>query len=221
MKLDMHVHTTFSPDGRVEPREALRLAKAKKLDGLCMADHNTARAFNAVKDLAAGIGLLLVRGAEVSTSEGHILAYGVDQPIPRGLAPADTIEIIHDMGGVAVVAHPFRAVSGVGEKICRGLGPDALEVINARSGNRDNNKTKLLADSMKLPGIGGSDSHEPETIGMAWTVFSGSISSEEDVLEAIRHGEVMAGGRGMTFGELVGVRIGSSMKFAKRGFRKI
>ena len=221
MKIDMHTHSTFSPDGEITPAQILKRAKEIGLDGVCIADHNATGAFADARELASELGLLLVRGCEISTSEGHLLAYGVDAPLERGIAPELAVKKIAEMGGVSVIAHPYRTPSGLGEKISRGLKADAVEVVNGGSSNGDNRKAEALAAEMKLPGTGGSDGHELPHIGKAWTVFSEPVSSEEDVLEAVRKGRVSPGGAGATSSERAGLLIRSASKWAKRGFKRV
>ncbi|RLF27810.1 MAG: hypothetical protein DRN14_04965, partial [Thermoplasmata archaeon] len=78
---DLHAHTTRS-DGVLEPRELLRLAKSRGLGAVAITDHN-------VLTRVEGEGILVVPGEEVSTTAGHILAYLVQEEIPRGLDPEE------------------------------------------------------------------------------------------------------------------------------------
>ncbi|PYV07541.1 MAG: hypothetical protein DMG07_28425 [Acidobacteria bacterium] len=73
---DFHLHTIFS-GGSVLPSERIYEAYSDGLDVLAITDHaeymktampdDTGRAYTQVKDLAASLGLVLIRGAEVST----------------------------------------------------------------------------------------------------------------------------------------------------------
>ena len=221
MKLDLHTHSSYSADGRIPPKEILKAAKARKLDGVSITDHNDVRAFADAKQSAQELGLILVRGCEISTSSGHIIAYGIDERIDRDLSPGETIERIKAAGGVSVVPHPYRMVSGVGGNVCKNLKPDAIETINGRSPNGDNSQAAKLAELMKLPCTGGSDAHDLESVGAAWTTFRNPMSGEDDVLDAIRKREIKAGGTGMTGGETAGFMIKSTAKWVKRGFKRV
>ncbi len=52
----------------------------------------------------------------MTTSEGHLLAYGINGPVPKGLPVQETIDLVHNGGGIAVAAHPYRAWSGLAER---------------------------------------------------------------------------------------------------------
>lgn len=80
MKIDMHVHTIFS-DGCFSPKELFIRAKAEKLSGLAITDHDTLDGLADAKKAAEACGLVFFPGVELSTcSDGasvHILGYGV------------------------------------------------------------------------------------------------------------------------------------------------
>lgn len=88
MKADLHVHTTFSSDGSIDPYEAVELAVERGLGCIAIADHNSFEAYDLIKDDGR---LIVVPAVEVSSSEGHILAYGIDREIESRLSAKETI----------------------------------------------------------------------------------------------------------------------------------
>ncbi|MFQ5909765.1 MAG: PHP domain-containing protein [Thermoplasmata archaeon] len=120
MMMDLHIHSAFSSDGRERPEDILRYARKIGLDGIAILDHNDIRgslkAFEMSKDMK---DILVVRGLEVSTEAGHVIAYGVDRPVPSSSTIEETVDVIGDFGGIAVVPHPYRFWSGVGGKSIR------------------------------------------------------------------------------------------------------
>lgn len=194
MKLDLHIHSRFSRDGTGAPKDILKSAKKMGIDGLAIADHNAIDGALEAYSAGSSEGLLIVRAVEVSADEGHVLAYGVKELVPRGLSAAETIEKIHELGGVAVAAHPKRFPSGVGLGVARTCMFDAIEGLNGGSSRRSNAAAKRIAEARSLPMTGGSDAHEIEQIGKCYTVVEGA-SNEDDILEAIRKGRTSLGGR--------------------------
>lgn len=84
-KYDLHCHSTCS-DGSLSPTELIDLAKRKKLDGICITDHDTVSAYtDQTREYALSSGIELISGIEISTNfKGqtiHVLAYGIDQGI--------------------------------------------------------------------------------------------------------------------------------------------
>lgn len=99
----VHVHTTLS-DGGGEPAEVIEAARRAGLDYLLISDHNNADAkpFEGYHD-----GLLVMVGSELSTTAGHILAMGIDDPVFRFSGDArDGFDDVRHLGGIAFAAHP-------------------------------------------------------------------------------------------------------------------
>jgi predicted metal-dependent phosphoesterase TrpH len=85
MRIDLHTHSLVS-DGTDTPAVLVRKAHAVGLDVVALTDHDT---FDGLDEAAAEserLGILLVRGMELSCSRGgdsvHVLAYGVDPANP-------------------------------------------------------------------------------------------------------------------------------------------
>ncbi|MBI4416969.1 MAG: PHP domain-containing protein [Euryarchaeota archaeon] len=194
MRLDLHVHSCHSPDSKLDPVDLLKVAKQRGLDGVAITDHNAVEGARKAWEFGRHRGILVVRGTEVSTEDGHVLAYGVVQPIARNRCGRDTVEDILALGGVPVAAHPYRFWSGLGEAETIGAPFVAYEVQNARTLGWGNVRAHSLAARQHLPGIGGSDAHFLHEVGRAVTLVE-DASTEDEVLEAIRHGQVRAEGR--------------------------
>ncbi len=220
MKFDMHVHSSHSADGHAAPRQILKQARRLGLDGLCIADHNTIAGSIEARKIAPEFKLVIVGGMEISSSAGHILAYGISEAIPRDLDPAETRDRIHSQGGMAVVPHPYRFWSGLGDGATLMVKPDAVETVNAHSTARENMLAGKLARRMGLPGTAGSDSHELASIGRAFTIVS-DASSEEDVLRAIKAGRTKARGQSRKTTTALKDRTVSVAMWVGRGFKKM
>lgn len=202
LKIDLHVHTCYSRDAPTTLREAVAWAKRRGLDGIAVTDHETVA--GAVR-LAGNRGILVIPGVEVSSSGGHILALNVTEPVPAKLAPSETIRRIQEAGGIAVAAHPaavYRTLGRLeaGRWFKRGspLKLDAVEVVNSASFpfSLSTYLNRRLAARLNLPETAGSDSHIPETIGMAYTLIDADPEAEE-VIEAIRRGATVPRGSGV------------------------
>ncbi len=186
MMLDLHVHSAYSVDTDVEIKDILKTAVERRLNGLAIADHNriagSLEAFELAKEMD---DFIVVRAVEISTSEGHILGYGLKKTIRRDMSPQDTVDAILKAGGTPVVAHPYRFWSGVGEKVVLSTKFSAIEGLNARSPRGNNTKALALAEKLDLGVTGGSDAHELDEIGTGVTVFESNVETEEDVIEEI------------------------------------
>ena len=182
MKADMHIHTTFSSDGRTDPYEAVEVALERGLGCIAITDHNNFEAYDLLKDDGR---LIVVPAVEVSSDAGHILAYGIDMDIPAKMSVTDTIDAIHDAGGYAFAAHPYRWWSGLGEEVILSNPFDGIEAANARSYRRDNRSAAALAKKMGCPVSAGSDSHTTRNLGEAYLELPDDLRTWEEILEAM------------------------------------
>ncbi len=195
MRLDLHNHTRHSPDSKVDPAALVHRARALGLDGIAITDHNSVAGVRAAIDAAADLpGFLVIPATEVSTAEGHVLAFGVSDPIPRDLAPSETVERIVAAGGVAVAAHPYRFWSGLGERSTLSAKFAAYEVRNARTLRAGNERADRLAEGQRVGRTGGSDSHFLDEVGRAFAVLDRGPSTLDDVLQSIGARETRAEG---------------------------
>ena len=82
---DLHTHSTRS-DGTLTPREVVELARSRDLDGIALIDHDTADGLPEAREAAAGTGLEVLTGCELSAEhEGqpvHVLGYAFDPGEP-------------------------------------------------------------------------------------------------------------------------------------------
>jgi predicted metal-dependent phosphoesterase TrpH len=186
----LHVHTVSSYDGHTKREDLPQIIKSRGLDGVAISEHD--------KFDPPGLPETLVLPAvEISSGDGHVLALGIREIIPPKLSADETIQRTHDQGGVAKIPHPYDPVCEC-VKIARlTVRPDAVETVNADalSFYVSNWLARKDAQRFKLPQVGGSDSHIPQTIGDAYTVVNADSRDLGAILEAIKAGKVRAEGR--------------------------
>ncbi len=193
MRFDLHIHSNHSRDSGLSIDEILKQAVKKGLDGIAICDHNTIlgslHAIERAEEL--NLPLLVLPAIEVSTTGGHIIVLGVREDIQPDLTPPETIRIAHRKGGIVIAAHPFK-IRSIGN--VDGLEIDAIETFNSRCIFGENTKAKEMAQVLGKPEVGGSDSHMLATIGLGFTDIDAE-KSQESVLEAIKEGRTVSGGR--------------------------
>ena len=214
VSVDLHVHSDDSYDGHEPIELILEHAADIGLDAVVITDHDVIGESKRAAAIADEYGLIGIPGVEVSTAHGHLLAAGIERMPPRRQSYAETIEWIHDHGGVAIVPHPFqRSRHGVRERNIPMPDPesedggdidevDAVEVFNAWlfTGYR-NRRARRFAAKYDYPGVAASDAHDLEYVGRAFTELEiegrddVSAVTADDILEAIREGTTSVNGR--------------------------
>lgn len=106
---EVHAHTLAS-DGMVTAPELVRAAAAIGLSAVCVTDHDTITDLAEATEVGAALGVDVVRGEEVTCvfpPGTHIVALFIEKPIRMHMSVEDTVDAIHDQGGLALIAHPF------------------------------------------------------------------------------------------------------------------
>lgn len=190
LKIDMHVHTVGSPDAHTKTEDLPAIIKSRGLDGVAVTEHDNL-------NLLEFPDVLIIPGIEVSSRDGHVIGLGVREQIPARLPADETVQLIHEQGGIAIIPHPYDPVCECVKIAELRTRPDAVETINADALSFHVSNWLARRDAVKfgLPQVGGSDSHIPQTIGDAYTVVDSTSRNRNDVLDAIREGRVHPEGR--------------------------
>jgi len=210
-KFDLQIHTIYSSHGSfkfdsvITPKDAVRTAIQKGLDGIAITDHDTIKAVKECRSYA-GNKLEIVSGCEVASFRGHILAYGIDEWNEEKQDAQEVIEKIHALGGIAVASHPFKTTllrKGLGNLVKK-LNLDGIEVLNYHASPEQNSMARKVAEEMKLGMVAGTDAHILSDIGEVRTVSDG------DLIDNIKNGRTKVEGREIP-------RLRELLTYAKRG----
>ncbi|HEY8687307.1 MAG TPA: PHP-associated domain-containing protein [Chloroflexota bacterium] len=189
MRIDLHTHTLCSKDSCNQYDRIIEAVQRAGLDGIAVTDHNE---FRGAEELKRRAPFTVIAGEEIKTSRGEIIGLFLTEKIPRGLDPLETVERIHDQGGLAYVPHPFDEVRGsrlerealdlVASQI------DFLEVFNARNAlPRFNQRALEYAVRHNILAGAGSDSHTYGEYGHAY-VDVPPFGNAAEFRESMKHG---------------------------------
>src|SRR5579863_6837482 len=222
MRLDLHVHSHWSPDSGLTLDQAVDRLGFAGLSGFALTDHNTIAGHRELRTLAERYPMYrFLPGVEVSTREGHLLVYGVEELPPIHAPLSDTLDWVRGRGAVAVLAHPYRWAHGVGGKLAERARVDGIESVNGHNGSVANARAELVAARRSLAATGGSDSHDAAGIGRAYTEFPSEVREVEEMLTALRGAHTTAGGRSLALSERLHLSLRTGVLRAARGFRPI
>jgi predicted metal-dependent phosphoesterase TrpH len=222
VRLDLHVHSQHSPDSLLTLEAIVSRLPSVGLHGFALTDHNTVDGHEELAALRARRPeLLIVPGVEVSTLEGHLLAYGVSIAPPSQRPVTETIDWVRDRGGVCALAHPFRFSHGVGRTVAETACVSAIETANGHNSPGANRKAADVAARRHLGTTGGSDAHQPSDLGRAYTEFPPGTTTVDDVIRALRGGTMTATGRSLTTAGRVRYELRTAVLRIRRGFRPL
>ena len=185
---DLHIHTSYSWDGTSTMSAIMQSAKNKKLNVIAITDHDTIAGHDEARELAPKYNMQVIPGIEISTADGHLLAYFINKKIPAKLSLIRTIEMVGEQGGICIAAHPVarfvHAISAEALSVAACIPAFenvfvGVEAINAGLlYQKSNIDAAILARKYGLSPVGNSDSHVYWTVGDGVTEFAGnSISS--------------------------------------------
>jgi predicted metal-dependent phosphoesterase TrpH len=194
VRIDTHLHTSYSKDCAVPPETVVATALKRGLDGLIVTDHNEVAGAYAVKAIAP---FPVVIAEEIKTSAGEIIGLFIQERIARGLPPAETARLVREQGGLICVPHPFDRLRGsrlaapaLDDLVAAGL-VDIIEVFNSRTTlMADNDRAVAYARQHDLAVCAGSDAHAVMEYGMASTElapFDGPAQYLANLREATLH----------------------------------
>lgn len=188
MLIDIHTHTSIGSHCSIlHPEDLISVAKRRGLDAVCITDHDTTRAVHICKQIAEKYNFLVLGGMEVRCKEGDVLTFGLPERPLGKIDVLELIDLVHDVGGVVIAAHPFRTEApSLGDKIWEVRGFDAVEIFNGNANPYQNELAREAALKLKLPGIGGSDAHSKFMVGKYSTFFEDQITNEEELIAAIK-----------------------------------
>jgi len=192
IRIDLHVHTSYSGDSMISPKLLVELLNANSIvRAVAITDHDTLEGYRQVKKLAKSYSeLLIIPGVEVSTVEGHINVLGVEEMPPYPLKAESLIDFAREREALLIVPHPYR-VCGL-DNFAKSLDVDAIEVLNFRASRFENQLARRLAKEMGLPEVAGTDAHRPNQLFRVYTEVN-TDPELSSILKAIKNGLVRTG----------------------------
>ena len=198
--IDLHTHTSpASPCSSIQVDELIREAMGIGLSGICLTDHNHVWDPQQVEELRQKHGFPIFRGNEITTEQGDMVVFGLEKDI-QGIIKLDELrKLVDQEGGFIIAAHPFRGflVVGIGQTgltkeqaMARALFSkvDAVEILNGKVTEQENDFASQVAAGLNLPVTGGSDAHGNGEVGCYATSFPRPINNEKELVEALKAG---------------------------------
>ncbi|ADB58665.1 PHP domain-containing protein [Archaeoglobus profundus] len=194
LKADLHIHSNHS-DGRSSVREILETAIAKGLKAISITDHDningSLEAIEIVKE--EHLPIVVIRGVEISTAQGHLLAYGINRDVDKGIDLVEAVKIVKKLGGITSLAHPFQFYRQGACRLRYFKVVDCIEVFNARSLPIFNSLSNFFRRKYGKGITAGSDAHKAEFVGSG-VVMLEKASDEKLIMNALKNGQCIVEG---------------------------
>lgn len=185
LRVDLHLHSDFSHDGRSSLEQLIDRARECGLDRVALTDHNTVDGALSLSRIAPQLAIV---GEEAKTLEGEVIGLFITSRLPPFRRPEDVMDLVHEMGGLTYLPHPldrhrshFRAerVVALADRI------DIIETYNPWCDAASNRAAAELAGELGKVTATGSDAHSAEELGRSWMEMD-DYSGVADFLEKLR-----------------------------------
>lgn len=203
MLFDMHCHSKEgSLDAFVSVEETITKLKSKGYEGMLVSDHNSYKGYKSIKNIPEGF--VILRGIEYDSLDGGHLLIILPSRIKydifeyRGMLVEDVIKIVHVLGGIVGIAHPYDYYK-LG--FCNTKNKDNIELLkqfdfietfNGCLNKKGSDLADKLAKSLNKPCFGGSDSHSLDKVGLGWTSIPNLIKNEDDLIEVVKEANYLS-----------------------------
>jgi len=186
---DLHIHSKYSYDSLLEPKDIIKIAVRRGLSLIAITDHNTLAgsllAIQEVSELTDQFQIMVIPGVEISTNFGDLIALFVEEEIKSRILE-EVVENVRKQDGMIILPHPYR-----GHKNLKTLlrYTDLIEVVNDRSSLKENKRAIRLTKLTRKPFTAGSDAHFSFEVGrVRLRIYYYMPSDAEEIRKLLRSG---------------------------------
>ena len=186
LRVDLHLHSHYSHDGKSPLDDLIARARECRLDRIALTDHNTIEGALALVRIAPE---LAIAGEEIKTLEGEVIGLFITRRVAPFLAPEEAMDLIHGMGGLTYIPHPLdrHRANFLPERVVNLANRiDIIETYNPWADPSANRAAAQLAEELGKVAATGSDSHSADELGRSWMEMD-EYSGVEDFLEKLRY----------------------------------
>jgi predicted metal-dependent phosphoesterase TrpH len=168
LRVDLHLHSSFSHDSRTSLEALIERSRNCGLDRIALTDHNTVEGALRLARIAPELTIV---GEEAKTREGEVIGLFITRRLPPFLRPEEVMDLVHEMGGLTYVPHPFdrnrshfraERIVELADRI------DIIEVHNPWCEPGANAAAARLATELNKVKATGSDAHSADELGRSW-----------------------------------------------------
>jgi len=170
-KIDLHTHSSASPDGGITQAEYGQILESESLHAVAITDHDRIDFALRMRDI---LGEKIIVGQEVTTRDGEIIGLFLQQPVKPGQSAKDTAVAIHAQGGLVYIPHPFETVRKGVTQVTLDSIIDEVDIVEAYNGRAfvQNRGPQAItwARMHQKPIVSSSDAHGAKGLGATYSL---------------------------------------------------
>ena len=168
MRVDLHLHSRYSPDSSTSLEALIARCRECSLDRIALTDHNVVEGALKLVQMAPELAIV---GEEAKTREGEVIGLFITGRIPPYMRAEEAMDLIHAMGGLVYVPHPLdrnRAHYSADRLVDLAGRIDIVETYNPWCERGANDAAAALAADLGKVTATGSDAHGVKELGRSW-----------------------------------------------------
>ena len=191
IKADLHVHTCHSIDCLTPLERIVVRCLELGINCIAVADHNTITGALKLREIAP---FKIIVAEEILTPAGEIMGLFLNEAVPKGLSPQETISQIRSQGGLVAIPHPFGRSLPWNKNILTSTEVlsqvDIIETFNSRTpfSNSIARARELTKEHGKLASAG-SDAHTLREIGRSYIEMP-EFDGSDEFLNSLAQGKI-------------------------------
>ena len=148
---DFHVHAFPQTWSTLAPWDTVMEADRRGVDAIAIVPHDRVWASKVGRWFARLMnGPIVLVGEEITTPGYHLIGIGLTDDVATDLAAAGAIKEVHQQGGVAIAAHPYRNMWPAYDAEALGI-LDGAEIVRPETPHREAAAAELRAFSSSAP----------------------------------------------------------------------
>ena len=191
IKLDLHVHSFYSPCSLLRFGQIASECLKKQIGGIAITDHDR---IDGALSFKKKFLIPTIVGEEISTREGHLIGLFLTEQIPKGIPLDQAIKAIKAQGGLVYLPHPFdwtrhglsrENVTQIQSEI------DIIEVFNSRTYLPLIERRAHSFGEAHQPQVAASDAHSATEIGRGLVAVDHFPQSPSDLTKLLKKGRTI------------------------------
>jgi predicted metal-dependent phosphoesterase TrpH len=194
LKVDFHTHTRDDPKDYIDfsAKQLIDRAAGRGLDALAITNHNVITFSRELEGYAAGRGILLIPGIELTLSNKHVVVINPNFRKAENLRSLDDLAAVRNEASLIIAPHPYYP----GSRCLRSKLLAHIDLFDAVEFSffygrfiNPNKKAVRIAGERGKPLVGSSDCHNIWQVGLTYSLVQAEKTGAS-LVRAVKEGRV-------------------------------